>query len=68
MSDYVLDIPREKWFNYLQTVETLIRHCSHPLGVFRLQWVKVDLISESRKKQCLLSVSIQFKVNYLSGD
>ena len=45
-----LDIPREKWFNYLQTVDTLIRchflrHliwvCSLPitlLGVSRLQW------------------------------
>ena len=25
MSGYVLDIPKEKWLNYLQTVETLIR-------------------------------------------
>ena len=44
-----LDIPREKWFNFLQTVETLIRHrilqCLRCLqitflGVSRLQSVK----------------------------
>ena len=43
-----LDIPREKWLNYLRTVETLIRRqifglrCLPitPLGVSRLQWVK----------------------------
>ena len=43
-----LDIPKEKWLNYLQTVETMIR-CPYLdlqclpftlLGVSRLQWVK----------------------------
>ena len=35
-----LDIPREKWLNYLQTVETLMRCHVTLLGIFRLQWVK----------------------------
>ena len=49
-----LDIPREKWLNCLQTVETLIRGhilwpliwvctvCQFLLGVSRLYWVNKD--------------------------
>ena len=48
---YDVDIPKEKWFNYLQTVETLIRWsimlcliwfctvCHLPFRVSSLQWV-----------------------------
>ena len=40
-----LDIPREKWFNYLQTVETLMADglCNITLqGISRLHWMKED--------------------------
>ena len=60
-----LHIPREKWLNYLQKVETLIRSrtlrcliwvctvCQLPLQVSRLQWVKQE--STFVNNFCLLS-------------
>ena len=41
VGQYDADIPKEKWLNYLQTVENLGLHCLPVtrLGVSSLQWV-----------------------------
>ena len=68
-----LDIPREKCLNYLQTMETLIRHhilhlglhCLPVtlLGVSRLQWVKENLKVSSPSMEFLhMNLSTYIKV------
>ena len=75
-----LDIPRENWLNYWQTVETLIRcrilqHliwvctvCQVPFwGFFRLQWVKGTSIDPDPKKDVHVCSSSWLVVPTLLG-